>query len=89
MTTIRPVALPADHAPILHLDHAFVTERIYRVAPPIRNEHPRPPRDRLLPPPRLRADHTRCGYRDRLTENDALLHRKRLAFVHRHQPHTH
>lgn len=32
MLTIRPVALPADHASILRLDRAFVTERIYRVA---------------------------------------------------------
>lgn len=32
MPTIRPVILPADQAPILQLDRAFVTERIYRVA---------------------------------------------------------
>ncbi len=32
MPTIRPVILPADQAPILLLDRAFVTERIYRVA---------------------------------------------------------
>lgn len=32
MPTIRPVALPADHAPILRLDRAFVTDRIYRIA---------------------------------------------------------
>lgn len=32
MPTIRPVALPADRAPILRLDRAFVTDRIYRVA---------------------------------------------------------
>ncbi len=32
MPTIRPVALPTDRAPILRLDRAFVTERVYRVA---------------------------------------------------------